>query len=379
MVSRMQFGATALAASRVLNHHRSTSSQVTAIFGGADCQSAVSPTGSRRTSADYQYATNPDRSGRYFACGSATLREYRCVLACALALVLTSGCSIRRIAVNKLGDALAAGGTTFASDDDPELVKAAVPFSLKLMESLLAENPRHKGLLFATASGFTQYSYAFVQQQADELDAEDLAAATEIRTRARKLYIRARNYGLRGLELNHRGFETALRDEPKSAARRTGVGDVPLLYWTAVSWAAAISVSKDNPDLIAELPIVETLIDRALELNEQYEHGAIHSFLITFEMSRQGAAGDPEARARGHFERAVELSGGQLAGPFVALAESVAVQKQKLTEFKSLLNRALAIDPDARPELRLVNLIMQRRARWLLSRTDELFLMSENE
>jgi predicted anti-sigma-YlaC factor YlaD len=68
-----------------------------------------------------------------------------------------------------------------------------------------------------------------------------------------------------------------------------------------------------------------------------------------------------------------------LAGPFVALAGSVAVQKQNVTEFKDLLHRALAIDPDARPEWRLVNLILQRRARWLLSRTDELFLVSENE
>src|SRR5262245_34325609 len=85
-----------------------------------------------------------------------------------LVAALTNGCSIRRIAVNKLGDALAGGGTTFATDDDPELVKAAVPFSLKLMESLLEENPSHRGLLQASASGFTQYSYAFVQQDADE-------------------------------------------------------------------------------------------------------------------------------------------------------------------------------------------------------------------
>src|SRR6266496_3974021 len=90
-----------------------------------------------------------------------------------------SGCSIQRIAVNKLGDALAGGGTSFASDDDPELVKAAVPFSLKLMESLLAENPRHQPLLLAASSGFTQYSYAFVQQEADEMEETDLAAATE--------------------------------------------------------------------------------------------------------------------------------------------------------------------------------------------------------
>ena len=291
-----------------------------------------------------------------------------------LCCFLTAGCSIRKMAVNKLGDAVAAGGTTFASDDDPELVKAAVPFSLKLMESLLAENPKHKGLLFATASGFTQYAFAFVQQDADEMEEKDLAMASEIRVRARKLYLRARNYGLRGLEVNHSGFDKSLRGNPRAAVRAAKASDVPLLYWTAVSWAAAIGESKDNPDLIGDLPIVEALIDRALELNESYDHGAIHSFLISYEMSRQGAEGKPEERGRKHFDRAMELCGGQLAGPLVALAEAVSVSNQNPAEFKELLNRALAISPDAKPEWRLVNLVMQRRARWLLSRIDELFL-----
>src|ERR1051326_1848397 len=125
------------------------------------------------------------------------------------ALIVAPGCSIKRLAVNKLGDALAGGGATFASDDDPELIRAAVPFSLKLMESLLAESPKHKGLLFAASSGFTQYGYAFVQQDAEELEEKDVAAALEMRQRARRLYLRARNYALRGLESAHPGFTNA--------------------------------------------------------------------------------------------------------------------------------------------------------------------------
>ncbi len=289
-------------------------------------------------------------------------------------ILLDSGCSIRRMAINQVGNALAGGGTTFASDDDPELVKAAVPFSLKLMESLLEESPRHKGLLFATASGFTQYAYAFVQQDADELEDKDVSAAAELRARARRLYLRARNYGLRGLEVEHAGFQKALGTDPKKAAAMTRKKDVPLLYWAAVSWAAAISVSKDSPDLIAEMPKMEALIDRALALDESFDHGAIHSFLITYEMSRRGGEGEPETRSRKHFERALELSRGQMAGPLVALAESVSVQRQDVSEFKSLLERALAINSDTKPEWRLTNLVMQRRARWLLARADDLFL-----
>src|SRR5437762_6679544 len=107
----------------------------------------------------------------------------RGVVFAAFLSAVATGCSVRRMAVNKLGDALAAGGTTFAADDDPELVKAAVPFSLKLMESLLNESPKHRGLLFATASGFTQYAYAFVQQEAEEIEAENLTKAREMQAR----------------------------------------------------------------------------------------------------------------------------------------------------------------------------------------------------
>jgi predicted anti-sigma-YlaC factor YlaD len=292
--------------------------------------------------------------------------------------VIGSGCSIKHMAVNKVGDALSGGGSTFASDDDPELVKASVPFSLKLMESLLDESPRHQGLLLATASGFTQYGYAFVQQDADEIEERNLEAAEEMRGRARRLYLRARSYGLRGLEVKHKGFEKALRANARTAVNLTTKKDVPLLYWTAASWAAAISLSKDNPELIGEMPMVEAMMDRALALDETFDNGAIHGFLITYEMSRPGGAGDPAARSRQHFERALTLSGGQQAGPMVSFAEAVCVQKQDLKEFESLLHKALAINPDLKPQWRLANLITQRRAKWLLSRTEQLFLRSSS-
>ena len=272
-----------------------------------------------------------------------------------LLVLLATGCA--RFAANRVGDALASGGTTFSSDNDPELIRDAVPFGLKLQESLLAKSPHHRGLLLATASGFTQYAYAFVQQDADELEAKDLAAATALRVRARKLYLRARDYGLRGL-----------------AGRTAGKRDVPLLYWTAAAWGSAIAISKDLPDLVADVPKVEALIERALALDESFDRGVIHSFLISYEMARPGVKlEEATARAKKHFNRAMELSAGKLAGPLVAYAEAVCVQKQQREEFVLLLNQALAIDVDQMPEARLANLVMQRRARWLLSRVDDLF------
>jgi predicted anti-sigma-YlaC factor YlaD len=290
-----------------------------------------------------------------------------------LVLATASGCSVRRFAVDRVGDALAGSGGTFAADEDPELVKAAVPFGLKLQESLLAESPRHRELLLGLASGFTQYAYAFVQLEADEVETRDVAAAKAMRLRAKKLYLRARGYGLRGLEVGHAGFEKQLHANPKQAVVKAGKSDVPLLYWTAAAWGAAIAVSKD-PELIADQLTVEALMDRALALDEGYANGAIHTFLISYEMARQGGKGEAAERAGRHFLRARELSGPHVAGPLVAYAEAVCVAKQDRKEFERLLREALAIDVNARPASRLENIMLQRRAAWLIGRADELFV-----
>lgn len=294
-------------------------------------------------------------------------------LVLAAALAAAAGCSVKKFAINKIGDSLASSGTTYAADDDLELVGQALPFGLKLVESLLAESPNHEGLLLAAASGFTEYTYVYVQQDADMAEDVDLSRMTALRGRARRLYLRARDYGLRGLERRHRGFTAALGRDPVLAAAAANAADVPLLYWTAAAWGSAISLSKDNPDLLADQPHVEALIDRAYALNADYEFGSIDGFLINYELARQGAQGDPVVRARMHFNRQVRLTRGQLAAPFVTFAEAVSVQQQDGAEFDALLARAAAIDSDARPEWRLQNLATQRRARWLMERRDELF------
>jgi predicted anti-sigma-YlaC factor YlaD len=279
---------------------------------------------------------------------NAVIRSLLC-----LALLATQACSVREYAMNRIGDAIAGGGDTYASDGDIELVGAATPFGLKTMESLLAEVPQHRGLLLAAARGFTQYAYVYVQSPAEELLERDVAAGYAQLARARALYQRARDYGLRGL-------------------RRDG-GDVALLYWTGLAWAAAISLSKDDPAALAGLPEVEKLIRRAQSLDADFDHGALRTFLIGYEMSRPNPAADAEARARAHFARAVELSGGLQAGPYVSLAESVCVEKRRRREFELMLRKALAVEPGARPEWRLANLVMQRRARRLLARAEEFF------
>jgi len=277
--------------------------------------------------------------------------------------------------VNKAGDALAGGSSVYAGDDDPELVWQAVPFGLKTIESLLAQSPRHQGLLLAAASGFTEYAYGALQQEADFVEAKDLARATELRNRARKLYLRALGYGFRGLEVQLPDLRRQLQADPDPAHALAGTtqAQVPLLYWTGAAWGAAIAISKDDPELTADQSRAAALVQRGLALDEGFEAGAGHDFMIAYEGGRAAVGGSIE-EARRHLRRALELSHGHRAAPLVSFAEAVSVGRQDKAEFKQLLGQALAVDVNAAPELRLANVLAQRRARWLLGRVDELFV-----
>ncbi len=302
-----------------------------------------------------------------------TLRRIA-ALGALFALALGGGsCSLKKIAVNTVGNSLAEGSSVYATDNDPELVWQAVPFGLKTIEALLEQSPANRGLLLAAASGYTEYAYGALQQEADFAEAKDLARATELRSRARNLYLRALGYGFRGLEVDLPGVRERLRNDPDHALDGAGKQDVPLLYWTAAAWGSAIAISKDNADLSADQTRAEALMRRALALDESFEMGAIHDFFIAYEGGRSSVGGSLDA-ARRHLERALALSGGHRAAPLVSFAETVSVARQDKAEFKQLLDRALAIDPDQVPAVRLANILAQRRARWLLGRTDELFI-----
>lgn len=293
-------------------------------------------------------------------------------------LAAAPGCSIKKIAVNKLGNMLASSGSTFTGDDDPELVEAAIPFGLKLYEGLLAEAPNHPGLLLAASQGFAEFSYAFVDAKVDEMREQSLDAANALRERARKLYRRAYRYGMRGLEVRHKGFAKALDDDAAAALKTCAKRDAPQLYWTAAALGLEISLSKDSPEMIAQLTIVEAIIARVTELDERYGDGSVPEFQITLTAARVDLKTEDQLKMmRQQFDRAIELSKGKHAGVYVSFAENDCVMAKNRAEFQSMLEKALAVDIEADRDNRLANLVAQRRARWLLDHINDLFLDEE--
>lgn len=295
---------------------------------------------------------------------------------------LLSSCSINQFAVRAVGGFLAGSGqgTVFTGDDDPELVRDALPFAMKTYESLLDEDPTNAPLALATGRAFVGYAFAFVQTSASMLPADQVDAQKAGYLRAKELFLRGRRYVLQGLEARRHGFAAALdRGDVVAALKLTRREDADYLYWTAAAWMAAFSADPFDFTLIVAVPRAVALLLQVQAWDDTYGAGSVQEILISFYGGAPPDMGGGEDKARAAFRRAVELSHGMRAGPYVALATSVSVKNQNAAEFKDLLGTALAIDVNADVPDRLLNIINQRRARWLLDHMDDFFLAEGGE
>ena len=286
-------------------------------------------------------------------------------LAIALLLLALSACSARHLLVQGIAGELAAQGQ--APEDDLVLAREASAFYLKLSEALLREVPDNLPLSEAVATGFTQYAYAFVAFDAERLDATDSRAAQALRQRAASLYARAHRHAMAALERSQPGFGLALQDPNPSHWPRLKPTEVGLAYWGAASWGGLISLSKDQPDTVADLPLAICLASLAYARQPDYGQGALAGLMASFESARPGGS---QAQALRYFDQAIALGAGSSAGPLVAKAEGVAQAAGDRAAFDALLLQALAVAA-AHPGLQ--NSVMRERALWLQAHADDLF------
>lgn len=280
-------------------------------------------------------------------------------------MLVSTGCAIRPYVVDEAANALS--GQSQMPEDDLVLAREASAFYLKLSESLLREVPGHLKLASAVSSGFTQYAYAFVAFEADKLEAQDAVAAQKLRERAARLYARAHRHAMAALEASSPGLAKALAQTGDPKTLSLSQDQVAVAYWAAASWGGLISLSKDNPDVVADLPNAIRLAQMAWRQQPDFAQGALASLMGTFEASRPGGSAQ---QASVYFEQAMTASSGKSAGVYVAIAENIALPQGDRVQFEALLRRALEV---AASERHLQNDIMRERAAWLLGMVDDLF------
>ncbi len=293
----------------------------------------------------------------------------------------------------------------FTSDDDPEFIADALPFTLKVFESLLYSDSENINLIEATAGGFISYANGFLQSPAELLEYEQIEEKDRLLARAAAMYRRGGNYASMGLELLYPGFGESFTNRDWQSALENLKGDaVPFLYWKAAAILGEFSVDSFNPGLMVNVPDSVALIVRALELEEEYNQGALHDLLIsvfgnlpasliyhttdsTDSYSVKKVLNEYYS-AHGkiytqmsiteqvlfHMEESLRFSNGMKVSPYVS-SSYIFIKNQDIERYKSNLNKAIAIDVDLYPENRLMNIISQRKAHWLLDHIEDYFFI----
>jgi len=302
------------------------------------------------------------------------------ILPSLLCFFLSVSCSINKMAINAVSDAVSGTGSgdVFTGDPDPELVGDALPFAIKMYEALLAKNPKHQGLLLTTGSLFIMYANAFIQGPAEMLDPIDsYYERLDSLDRAKKLYIRGKDILYSALEYKYLGFSAATVQEGTLAPllKKCKKDDVPLLYWTAAGGFAAYSIDVFDFGLGINIPEWGAMMARAYELDPDFSDGTIDEFYILYYASLPENMGGDKEKAEIHFKRALEKSRGLTAGPYVSYAKAICADTQNpnYDAFIENLEKALAIDPDEDKSNRLVNILAQRKAKHMLDYADDYF------
>jgi predicted anti-sigma-YlaC factor YlaD len=288
------------------------------------------------------------------------------ILCCAV----FSSCSINKLAMNAVADALTGEGSSdvFTGDPDPRLVGDAIPFAIKMYESLLSANPDHQGLMLTTGSLFIMYANAFVQGPAEMFPRNEWEAREAALTRSKQLYLRGYGILYNALEKKFPGFKQASVEKGtiQPLLKKCKKEDVGLLYWAVAGGLSAYSIDVLDYELSANIQQWSAMIHRAYELDPDYSGSALDEFFILFYASLPEILGGDLERAEYHYKLALKKTGGNSAGVYVSYAQSICVPAQNYEAFKDCLEKAAAINPDADASTRLVNIINQQKARWLM-------------
>jgi hypothetical protein len=269
---------------------------------------------------------------------------------------------VNTVAVNATTNIVDYGLEAIFEESDLDFAEKAIPGNLTLIEALYrAKDKDDDHLAFLLVQGYSGYTLGFVE----DVDVE----------RAKVLYARARDYGLKSLKKNKQFEEAFDQDQAafKKSLEQFDNEDVPMIFWTANAWGNLINVSISDPEVLGDLPKVNAMMEFVLKHNEGYFYGSAHLYFATILATTPKNLGGKPDSARYHFEKCFEIGKNLFVLPHLYMAKSYCVQMQDKELFQKLLTTIEEASLDSLPEQRLVNAIAKKKARKLSEKIDELF------
>ncbi len=275
--------------------------------------------------------------------------------------VFSSACSLDKIIIRQTATLLDYGVVALYEETDLVLAEQALASDIKLLEGMIKGDPDNEHLLLLTVQALSGYTLGFVEDESPE--------------RAKTLYLRARNYAGRILDNNDyliTADEIPL-DEYQKRVKNIDEDYLDALFWYAFSWAGWINVSLDNPQSFVDLPKVEMLMQRVLEIDPQYYHGsALLFFGSIWGTKPRLLGGDPE-KAKDFFEKNLEITKGNFLLTYVYYAKYYAAKTLDEELFLSLLKKIEDSPVDILPGEQLLNAIAKKKAARLKQMKEDIF------
>ncbi len=278
-----------------------------------------------------------------------------------LMIMLFSGCSMDKFIIRQTGTLLNYGVISLYEESDLIIAETALESNIKLLEGMLKGDPDNRDLRLLTSQAFAGYAMGF----AEDTDPQ----------RAKKLYLRGRDHGLYILRQNEdfAAKESKKLDQFQTVVAQMDIDDIDALFWTAFAWAGWINLSLDDPQAFIDLPKVQVMMERVLQLDETYFLGAPHLFFGSmWGLKPQMLGGDPE-KAKMHFDKNLNITGGKFLLTYIYYARFYAAKTLDEDLYDQLLAKVEETPADALPEYQLLNVIAKEKAKRLKAQRDKIF------
>jgi hypothetical protein len=226
---------------------------------------------------------------------------------------------------------------------------------------MIKGDPENEHLLLLTSQAIAGYALGFAEDEEPE--------------RAKSLYLRAKEYGLRVL----RNDETFAANEEGNLDRFTESANnldrdyLGALFWTAFAWAGWINLSLDNPQALIELPKVQVLMQRVYDMDETYFHGSPHLFFGSVWGTKPRMMGGDPDKAKEHFEKNLQITEGKFLMTYVYYAKYYAAKTLDEDLFDEFIVKIENTQADVLPGYQFLNMIAKKKAKYLKELRDEWF------
>jgi hypothetical protein len=265
-------------------------------------------------------------------------------------MFIFQSCSLDKFVIRQTGTLLDYGVLALYEENDLILAEQAMASNIKLLEGMVKGDPENKHLLLLTSQALSGYAMGFVEDDSPD--------------RARGFYLRAREYGSRVLRENSKFLESENKplEDFTEAVQLFNKDDLDALFWTAFAWAGWINLSLNDPLAFVELPKVQVMMQRVLDLDESYFFASAHLFFGSVWGTKPKMLGGDPDKAKEHFEKNLRITEGKFLLAHIYYIKYYALKTYDEALFDQLLTYIKETPVDILPEFQLLNSMAKEKA-----------------